>query len=54
MKTRIAIILGLVSIAIFSFSFSSTDTRPKQKLSTAKTQIDNEPVGGFISDEIKR
>jgi hypothetical protein len=55
MKTRIVIILALVSIALFSFSFSSRDAKENAvKSSTGNKETISEPAGGFVSDEIKR
>ena len=55
MKTKTLILIAFAAIITLSFSFAATNRTEKISVKeTATTQIDqhnNEPVGGFISED---
>ncbi len=53
MKTRIAIIAGICSIALLSFAFSTLDNKSIEA-PNSNVSSQSAPAGGFAAEEIKR
>ena len=53
MKTRILILIAFVAVITLSFSFAASNRSQKvsAKESTAPTQVTNEPIGGFVTED---
>lgn len=52
MKTKVIIFLAISAVVTLSFTFSSVNnTNKKSKAVVAEKQINNEPTGGFVSED---
>jgi len=52
MKTRIVVLLAISALATLSFTFkTSTKTGKKPASQTAQQKQNNEPIGGFVSED---
>ncbi len=52
MKTKVVIFLAVSAILTLSFTFSSVNKADKKaKEVVAEKQVNNEPVGGFVSED---